>query len=131
MEKETNSDLTENWVAYANLPSKFPNFPKFFSALKFFQLYRIFVVCLKNPHEEKISRRKTSLNCDVRRNFDFFLIVQIIFLTEKITTTMDSNTAKISLRNFILFAKEKSELRNGFSLCTQFSSLLLFFPKNY
>ena len=26
MEKETNRNLTENWVAYANLPSKLPNF---------------------------------------------------------------------------------------------------------
>jgi hypothetical protein len=71
--KEYNRNLTENWVADANLPSKFPNFPKFFSALKFFQLYRIFAGCLKNPHEEKISRRKTSLNSDVKCNSEISL----------------------------------------------------------
>ena len=64
-----------------------------------------------------------------------FLDEHFHFHTKKIetkipTTTMDSQTAKIFVENFILLRKDFSELRNGKILSTRCSSLLLVFLPN-
>jgi hypothetical protein len=55
MGNEYNSDLKGNWVAYANLPSKFPNFPKFYPPALFAKfLSSDFHPYGENPHEVEI-----------------------------------------------------------------------------
>jgi hypothetical protein len=62
MVKEHNRAYKGNWVAYANLPSKFPNFSKFFLQLVTSDFCEM-------PQKSSFQREKnTSLNPDVSFN---------------------------------------------------------------